>query len=60
MLKKHQKVLGVKADGRITPDLVFLLLCEANSLDTLFAMNRVFTKPVYLKTYQNKKWPNQI
>ncbi len=59
-LKECQKALRVNPDGKITPEIVYLLLYKTKNIDTLRAMNLVFNKPFYLKTYQSKKWPNQI
>jgi methionine salvage enolase-phosphatase E1 len=59
-VKNYQKALKIRQDGKITPDLVYLLLNGSNHIDTFRTMSRLFDKPVYQKTYQNKKWPNQI
>jgi len=59
-LKKYQKTLGVKPDGRITPSLVYLLIYTSNNIDTFRTFYSVIEKPIFLKTFQEKKWPNQI
>ncbi len=59
-IKKYQRSLGVKPDGKITPELVYLLLYTSKNIDTLHAMDTIFIKPIFLKTYQDKKWPNQV
>lgn len=59
-ITNYQKILGVKQDGKISPELVFLLIYAADNVDTYRIMNSIFSKPIFLKSYQEKKWPNQI
>ncbi|MCK5097176.1 MAG: peptidoglycan-binding protein, partial [Desulfobacteraceae bacterium] len=59
-VKKYQKTLGAKPDGKITPNLVYLLLYGSNNIDTFRTISAVLEKPIFLKTFQEKKWPNQI
>ncbi len=59
-LKRYQKALGATPDGIITPNMVYLLLHTSNNIDTFRAMNSALEKPILLKTYQEKKWPNLI
>jgi len=59
-LKKHQKAMNITPDGKITPDLLFMLIYTAKNLASLGEVNETLHKPVYLKTYKNKQWPNQL
>jgi hypothetical protein len=59
-VKQYQKALNLKQNGRITPGLVYIMLYGAKNINNKDTVTKFTSKPVYLKTYQNKKWPNQI
>ncbi len=58
-LKEYQKVLGVNPDGKITPELVYLLLQTTKNVNTYHQIKTLFPKPILIENYQDKLWPNE-
>jgi hypothetical protein len=59
-LKKYQKRLDIKADGKITPELVLLLLQTSKNIDVYSHIRTLFQEPILIKKYQDKMWPNEL
>lgn len=58
-LKEYQRLIGVKADGKITPELVYFLLQTTKNVNVYQEIRTLFPKPILMKTYQDKMWPNE-
>jgi peptidoglycan hydrolase-like protein with peptidoglycan-binding domain len=59
-LKEYQKMLGVNVDGKITPELVYLLLQTSQNIDIYRQMRSTLNEPILLIDYRNRMWPNQL
>eukprot|EP01156_Anaeramoeba_ignava_P006292 Anaeramoba_ignava/a348237_21.p1 GENE.a348237_21~~a348237_21.p1 ORF type:complete len:408 (-),score=-7.16 a348237_21:1234-2457(-) len=58
-LKEYQRLVGMKADGKITPELVYFLLQTTKNVNVYQQIRTLFPKPVLMKNYQGKMWPNE-
>ena len=59
-IKKYQKKLGLKADGRITPELVRLLIQTSTNADIYNRLRKNYSRPLLVNQYQNSMWPNEL
>jgi len=59
-IKKYQKKFGIKGDGRITPELVRLLLATSKNVAVYSRMRNYFEKPISLNSFHDKMWKNEL
>jgi len=59
-LRKYQKKIGLKADGKMTPGLVRLLVRTSNILDVRYYVQTFFNKVPSMNRYEEKMWPNEL
>jgi hypothetical protein len=59
-LKKYQKELYLKSDGKITPELVKLLIQSTINVDIYSRLIENYNRPYLINRYQNKIWPNEL
>ena len=59
-IKKYQKELGLKTDGKITPELVKLLIQTSINADIYSRLRKNYNRPFLINLYQNKMWPNEL
>jgi len=59
-LKKYQKSIGLKIDGKITPELVRILLNTSQNIDVYSRVRVLFNKPILMNKHQDKMWPDEL
>ena len=59
-IKKYQKVFGLNTDGKITPELVRLLIQTSANADIYSRLEKNYNRPLLIDQYQNNMWPNEI
>jgi len=59
-LKKYQKKIGLKRDGKVTPELVRLLVKTSNVLDVHYYVSTFFNNRPSINRYENKMWPEEL
>jgi len=59
-IKRYQKKFGIKGDGRITPELVRLLLATSKNVAIYSRMRNYFEKPISLNNFRDKMWKNEL
>ncbi len=55
-LKKFQRKMGLRADGKITPKLVRLLVRVSKIVDVNSSMKRFLGKAIFVRKHQDKMW----
>ena len=59
-IKRYQKKFGIKGNGRITPELVRLLLATSKNVAVYSRMRNYFEKPISLNNFRDKMWKNEL
>ena len=59
-IKRYQKKFGIKGDGKITPELVRLLLATSKNVAIYSRMRNYFEKPISLNNFRDKMWKNEL
>jgi len=59
-IKNYQKKVGLKKDGKITPELVRLLILTSANVDIYSRLKQNYNKPLFINLHQNKMWPNKL
>ena len=59
-IKKYQKEFGLAADGKITPELVRLLIQTSANADIYNRLSKHYNIPLLINQYQNNMWPNEL
>ena len=59
-IKKYQKEFGIQGSGKITPELVRLLIQTSKNIVIYDSLKNYFDKPVVINNFLGKMWPNEL
>ncbi|MCF6172557.1 MAG: peptidoglycan-binding protein [Campylobacteraceae bacterium] len=59
-IKRYQRKFGLRGDGRITPELVRLLIQTSKNVDIYSYLKNYFNKPVVINDFLGQMWPNEL